>query len=293
MALSPARKAASPCIGISSQLELKPVWYWTGSKRVVQLAAFRTERAMAPAPFAALFPTNLAAPSTSILAAKACAAGSSCPASASAMRRGQSATRAMRVPLAHPSQSRQKCGRSKRLVQNGRELPQRLRQVGVTRNHEHLYAARMEPIDQPVSHLALQIDVDDRELWIVLGHQALGLLGGGDWAGDDHARLFQEEREGVGDLPTIFHQKHARAPQDPVRCVPRDLALAHANCPRHPCAQSALRSVGQLGSPCSIFSRRGGLSARAQAWLFVAGPRRWRPRVSPAGGIADPRPRTI
>src|SRR5262245_49042468 len=75
------------------------------------------------------------------------------------MGRGPPTALPIRLPLAHSAQGCQKRGRSKRLVQNGREGSQRFGQVRVARNNEHLDATFVQPIHQRVSHLALEIDI--------------------------------------------------------------------------------------------------------------------------------------
>jgi hypothetical protein len=60
-----------------------------------------------------------------------------------------------------------------------------------------------------LGHLALEIEIDDREIGIVLGRWALHICRYGYRAGDNHTHLVEQEFQCIGDLPAILDDEHA------------------------------------------------------------------------------------
>jgi hypothetical protein len=65
----------------------------------------------------------------------------------------------------------------------------------------------VQVIDEGVSHLALEIDVDDRQLWLVLVGQPVGVGGFARWPAHLHAFDLDERLQGVGNVPLILNDQ--------------------------------------------------------------------------------------
>jgi hypothetical protein len=68
-------------------------------------------------------------------------------------------------------------------------------------------------VDHTVGRFALEIDVDDSEIWLLLTRQAEGVSRCGGWSAHLHAFGFKEQPQRIGNGPMILHNKDVRTPQ--------------------------------------------------------------------------------
>ena len=88
------------------------------------------------------------------------------------------------------------------------------RRHGVTRNNNDLDALSVKLLDEAARELGLEVHINERQLWLLFCRQLPGLTCICCWPDDLHSPMLQRRFHGLGNVPTVFDNKHSHTIED-------------------------------------------------------------------------------